>query len=110
MNLLLKSVWKFLTLVLMFAFATLINRTTVNPAGGSERATDHSLEAAIIVRRCAKDYGLDEESLVAVGLLVSSDDTEAPAAGMTPPQHDLVTTVQVTTRKDNQSQGGELGR
>lgn len=64
------------------------------------RTTDHSLEAAVIVRRCAEDNGLDKERLVSVALLVSSNDAEAPAAGVAPPQYNLVTTVKVAARKD----------
>lgn len=63
------------------------------------RATDHSLEAAVVVRRRAQDDSLDEEGLVAVGFLVPSNDTEAPAAGVVPPQNNLMTTIQVATRR-----------
>lgn len=68
------------------------------------RTTDHSLEAAVVVRRRAEDDGLDEERLVAVAFLVSPDDAEAPAARVAPPQYNLVTTVQVAARKEQRAE------
>lgn len=67
-------------------------------------ATDHSLEAAVVVRRRAEDDGLDEERLVAVALLVAPNDAEAPAAWVAPSQYNLMTTVQVAVREE---QGAE---
>lgn len=49
------------------------------------RTTDHSLEAPVVVRRCTEDNSLDKKRLVAVALLISSNDAEAPAAGVAPP-------------------------
>lgn len=60
--------------------------------------TNHLLEASVVVRRRAEDDGLDEERLVAVIFLVSTDDAEAPAARVAPPQDNLMTAVQVAAR------------
>lgn len=38
-----------------------------------------SLKASVKVSRCTRHDGFDEEGLLAVALLVASDDTEAPA-------------------------------
>lgn len=57
------------------------------------------LEAAIVVGGGAENDGLDEEGLVAVGLLVAPHDAEAPAARVAPPQDNLVAAVQVTASK-----------
>lgn len=62
---------------------------------------DHSLQAAIVVRRCSKDDGLYKECLVAMVFLVSPDDAEAPAARVASSQYNLMTTVEVATRGDD---------
>lgn len=85
-----------------FIWLVIYHYLTANISHGQtcEKTTDHSLEAAVVVRGCAKHYGLDKERLVAVALLVSPDDTKAPAAGVAPPQHNLMTAVQVAATKD----------
>lgn len=74
------------------------------------RAADHSLETAVIIRRCAEDDGLDEESLVAMGFLVSTNDAEAPAARVAPTQYNLMTTVQVAASKEQRAEWWGAGQ
>lgn len=45
-----------------------------------------------------------------MALLISSNDAEAPAAGMAPPQNNLVTTVQVAARKEKTAEWRRAGQ
>lgn len=59
------------------------------------------LQASVEVRRRARDYGFDEERLLAVALLVSPHNAEAPAVVVGLLQDDVPAPVEVT------GQGGQ---
>lgn len=82
---------------------SLLRHCSQKPQTVMWRATDHSLEPAVVVRRRAEDDGLDEEGLVAMAFLVAPDDAEAPAAWVAPPQYNLMTTVQVAAGKEQRA-------
>lgn len=56
----------------------------------------NSLEASVKVSRCTRHNGFDEERLLAVALLIASDDTEAPALVVGLLQNNVTAPVHLT--------------
>lgn len=68
-----------------------------------------SLQTAIVVSGCSKDDSLDKERLVAVVLLITSNNAEPPAARVTSAEDYLMTAMQVAVT-ENQKDRERCGK